>query len=535
MPEPTDAPPSPTPPRRHRRIGWILLFAAGVRLVILWQASAHDPTFGRWLPAQDMYAFDAWARAIAEGDWAFDPRPHMPFSPTYPALLAVIYRCIGADMRIVAAVQMGLGLVAVYGVYGIGRALFTERTALLAALGYAVYLPACYYETTLLRAAWVTTAVAVGAWWLLLGVERGARVWLLAVGAALGTATALRVSNVLLVLAAAGAVFQYARAPRGRRAALVGFLLLGTTIAWAPWLVWDSVRPRTVQPGQTAAHVNLIAGNTPDATGVFYHIPPTAERILAEARGDEAVLARSVGAAIAAQPVRWLGVQLRKALVFWHGYEPTNNLSMSISARFVPALRLPVVRYWPVAVVALAGLCVTWRRSPGTRTIAALVLAVYASIAPFLLLSRYRLAVVPLLLPFAAWTLLHGWGALRSRGRWTRASVCAVLGAALIATHPATFRFWFAPAFVAHFESQAALNLAVIYVQGGRPDEALAEYARLYEDAPAFEPAFAQYVFLLRQTGRTAEARRVCADAQQRGLLGPDALGICGSVSDEAS
>ena len=183
----------------------------------------------------------------------------------------------------------------------------------------------------------------------------------------------------------------------------------------------------------------FLMGNNPTATGGFGY--PTGEfgdryrraidsKNLAE---RDAVAYRMAFGFIAQQPGRALLLTFRKLGQFFSAREPGNNLSPKRQTQ-VSFLRWPCfLGYGLVLPLACVGIAVGGGR-PKDRLLLALYVAAHAAvIVAFVVLSRYRLIVVPALAVLAARALAYLGRRLRDRA-WSELGVAAAavfcLGAA---------------------------------------------------------------------------------------------------------
>jgi 4-amino-4-deoxy-L-arabinose transferase-like glycosyltransferase len=131
-------------------IAWlaIALVALAVRLVHLWQI--HDtPAFAH--PVVDGVAYDAWAQAIAGGDWIGTEVFYQ--APLYPYVLATIYAAVGRDLAAVRIVQAVLGAASCILLGAAGTRFFDRRVGLAAALLLAVWPSAVFADGLIQKSA----------------------------------------------------------------------------------------------------------------------------------------------------------------------------------------------------------------------------------------------------------------------------------------------------------------------------------------------------------------------------------------------
>jgi tetratricopeptide (TPR) repeat protein len=103
----------------------------------------------------------------------------------------------------------------------------------------------------------------------------------------------------------------------------------------------------------------------------------------------------------------WLKLIGRKLGNFWNAFE-YDDLSVIANLRQQGVL-LPGPHFGIVAALALAGLCFSLRPFPASRWVAAAIFLHMAAVLPIFVTERYRLAVVPGLLLFAAFGLRALW------------------------------------------------------------------------------------------------------------------------------
>lgn len=305
------------------------LLIAAILLLGLWLRAgylseiAREPTFTH--PLRDAGFHDYWARGLVSGDWTAahgQPDPHIstaPFlrPPGYPYFLAGVYAATGGSHLAARVAQMLLGLLNVWLVYRLGRALFDRRAgagargdaagsegasradashdppwlgraaALLAALVCAVYWGLIYAEGQL-EAPALTLALALGAVLLLLRWRDRRRARDLAGSGLLLGLLALVYPNALVFLpaAAAWAWWVEGRAPaaggglgrdaarrRLRRALVPALLLAAALLAISPATIRNAVVSGELVPIALNGPITFYSGNQPGADGLGADLP----------------------------------------------------------------------------------------------------------------------------------------------------------------------------------------------------------------------------------------------------------------------
>jgi hypothetical protein len=435
----------------------------------------------RW-EQSDMWFFDRWGRAIAGGDWLSrdvghpvnlwhadiasawlkdhpgeapagaggDDRagavvalwdrwyggPVFHQEPAYAYLVGLTYRLLGPDVRPVFAWQLLVGVGTGVLLVLLARRLFGHVVGTTTALLAAACSPLLYYELVLLRETLIvaTGLLLVAATLRALG-RRGFGAWLLT-GLVGGLAILVK-SSVALLLAGIGLGLLLAlrRAPRDLARA-AGGLVLGTALALAPAVARNVAVGVSPLALSSVGAMTFVNANTADARPERgFSASREAGVILGEAGG------RFAPAALAAlrthhgvaSYLRQLGRKLDAA---WHWYELPNNSNFYQYRAEAPVLRLPFTfaLAGPLGLLGLALAAPRWRSA---WPLALLVAANLLTMLVFYPLSRFRLPMLAVLLPFAALAIVKTVDLLLSgRIREGAAALLALLGLALWTGRP---------------------------------------------------------------------------------------------------
>ncbi len=406
----------PPAPRRDLGLaGGVLLLALAVRLVYL-AHSAANPFFAA--PVVDAHSYMAQARQLAEGSWVGDKPFWQP--PLYPYFLASIYAVSGDLLWTPRCIQLLLGAASAALVFALGRQVFGTRVGLLAGGMACLYGPSIYFEGELLP-----TALAVFLNLLLLFI-------LLQPGRGWGQALAAGLVQGLAIIAvpnAAGLAFcaglwywkSAERAVRGKLAWCLLFAAAASAVVGAVtarnWVVSGEFIPLSWNGG-----VNFYLGNHPEYDRLVAIRPGPAWEALMEqpvAAGHvgyadrSAYFYRQAGDWIARAPgdfVRLLGY---KAFLLVRGEEIKRNQDVYFARTYSWLLGVLLWKIHHFAVpfgllgpLAAVGMVLAWRRRPQAGLLLLCTGAYSASLLLFFVTSRYRLPLVPLLLPFAGYALV---------------------------------------------------------------------------------------------------------------------------------
>jgi len=543
------AAPIPRPPLLRTGVALVLIVVAAVGLRAAYLAeSTGTPEFRQ--PAVDALFHHYWARALATGDWSppgdlEDPgvREHAFLRPPgYPYLLAGVYRIAGVGPLAPRVVQLVVGVLAVVGLFAVGRVWLGPVAGLAAAAAGAVYWPLVYFEGEL-HAAGPLVASLVGASLALLAWVRHPRLgWAVTAGVLLGVASLLRPNVLVLVPFAAVWVAWAAPLESTRRRRVLGGVLVAVAAATA-------IAPATLRnlrvtgrwiPITSSTGLNLYIGNNPDADGLValeldgigrfgtcFDYPAVVRTL--EAREGRPLDDRDVSrwfrdralAWIAAEPAAALRLAARKAWLYWGPVEVGHNRELELAREHSHVLAaLP--GFSPLlgaAVVGLAGLTTARCRRTLTRPTARFgvwvvgaPLALWLSVLPFFVAGRYRLAMAPFL------CLLAGAAARCARdalvgGRPGRAVAIVAACVAVSVAHHAL------PSAVAPDRAKWHYDRGTAWATAGRLDLAAHELRAAVALAPGYAGAW--YNLGLAESGLGHSAAAI--DAWRRAVgIDPD-------------
>lgn len=398
----------------------------------------------------DSATYDRWARALAFGG---DPGPTtLMQAPVYPWFLSLLYRVFGANLDAVRLVQALLGTASCVLVALVTLRLLRSATAaLLAGLCMALYAPLVFYEGILLPATLIVFLNVLALW--LLAVDRPpGTVHVAAGGVALGAAVAANPTTALFAPFAllhlwfvSGSSGERHRATFARPAIL---LAAGTILALAPGTIRNYARFGEFVPLTTGGGINFYIGNNPGANG--YYAPPVYRGASLGVTPEEQwqrmreIASRESGRELSESQVSrfWLDAGLRfirenpakaaalfvqKKTFFWNRYERANVESLSFHRRFPGVLRLPLLNFGIVAPLGLLGIFLTRSRWKRLWLLYGGIVAYAVAGVVFYVLGRYRLPIVPFLVPFAAAAVVE----LVAVARRRHFAELALLGAAL--------------------------------------------------------------------------------------------------------
>jgi len=410
------------PPKWHARgeilaVTAILALALALRIIFTYQV--HESNFhaiGKLREGTDSVTYDSIARWVIANGW-FEKSADV--SPLYPyVFLPGAYLLTQSKPSLddraplwPLFLQGCLDTMTVLLVYILAKRLYGIRTGIFAALGAAVYAPFIVYQGQILGETLLNFLVAAFFVVLLavskkLTLKRAA-----AMGALLALCVAAKPTAVVfLPLALAWIWRESGLGFRGawRLAAPVAVMAAAFAAVVLPlgYRNYRATGEFLLIRGNSG--VMLYMGNNPSATGA-YSTPwdqaglelDAATRQLPLSQKDR-IYRDAALKFIREHPAQTLKLLWRKFLFFFSAPEIPNNLSVTLyrQTTFLKSWVFPSFGF--IFPFAVAGFALSIR-DRGVWLIAAQVMTYAAAIVAFIVVDRYRLAVVPLLLPAAGY------------------------------------------------------------------------------------------------------------------------------------
>ncbi len=446
-----------------------------------------------------------WAESILAGNFWGDQVYFR--GPLYPYLLAVFLAVTGSELFWVRLLQALIGCASVVLTYNLGRRLFSETVARIASAAHALYGMLIFYETMLLIPVIFIFLNQLGLYLLI--VHRKNKKWqtLGLIGLIFGLAAIARPNILLVMPLLAGWVFWERRrlVSSARAVFLAVVFLIGAALAIAPVTVRNYIVADDFVLISSQGGINLYLGNNASAEGLTMMMPeiildarvswsefvPTTTEY-AEAQVGHALKPSEVSAFwsnkakqfIFENPFDFIGLTFRKLVYLFSGFENSDQTDIYQFRQYsflFSILVFDTVVKFPfglVAPLALLGLGVGWRRRKDLALLYLFLLGYIPTIILFLVTARHRLALIPILLLFAAMALL--WIIERIRaGNWRR---LAVPGGAVVALvvllNINLFDLGFSN------PSQTAYNQGLAHMRQGQYDSAVVAFQEAVNLAP---------------------------------------------------
>ena len=407
----------------------------------------------------DMHFYNDWARDILHGQFT---QPLAFYGlPGYAYLLALLYKVFGENPFVPGLFQAGIDAGVAGLIYQICLQIFVSAKStslaanlnprligLVAAIGWAFFVPAQAYSVVLMPTIWFVFVFWFVVWRVVRSSTALGRLECFLLALLIGI-TATGIATILAIVPLICTALFLERDSRQRRTLVtrVGLLLAGLALGTSPCWIHNYLIAK--DPVFLSAHsgINFWIGNNPEATG-YPRFPPGLRTGQAAMLQDsitqaEAAAGRSLKHAevsaywsgkaktyIATNLGDWLTLVGRKLRNFWSAFQ-YDDLSIITSLREQGVI-LPGLSFGIVAALAIPGIFLGCWFAPRSRwVLAAVLLSMFALLAVFIT-ERYRLVAVPGLLIFAALGLSVFWEAFAARDLKNTAIYLALLIASTI-------------------------------------------------------------------------------------------------------
>ncbi len=384
----------------------ILLCGALLRLIYFVELG-QTPFFA--YPVLDSQYYTAWAEKLSAGNFRF--APGFQGNPLYPYFLAGLYYLFGPSAFFIRLIQHGLGLGTALLLFFVGKRIFSPAVGLLAALLYALFLPAIFYEGWFLSAA---LAAFLTALLLVLLPDRSSGSGWFCGGIGAGLLTLARPSLIPFALLAWIFVAPGRRRVKSALLFLAGFFLLLLPYSiqyhhhWGDWIL-------------VSAHggENFYLGNNPRAQGSLNLPEPWArghpflehDDFIHEAERRSGKELTPAGSSrywfnrglrfISSHPAHSFKLFLIKNYLLLSGAEISDNYQFSFFQKLLPLLRLPF-SWRLLSALGVLGIILFWKKRKYLAFLYLFAFTYLFSVSIFFVTSRLRLPLAPIFCLFAA-------------------------------------------------------------------------------------------------------------------------------------
>ncbi|HAW50370.1 TPA: hypothetical protein DCX16_05430 [bacterium] len=376
-----------------------------------------------WLDLQltegtDMTTFDSEAQRILKGEkveW------HGTTSVLYPVFIAFVYLLFGRDLHPVYIAQIIFALISYFLLYLIGKKLFNKTVGIIILILACFYGPFILYEDSLLLDGCFAFSIPVIFYLILRMQEAPSPKKAFLLGLSIGI-TALFKGTIFTYLPF---VFIVLLIHTGFKKIIPLFLPLcfGVYLPIFPVTVKNFIDTREFIPLSAKGGIHFYIANNPGSTGHSDSYPEDyleiAERInVCKSSSKRSKLwVEEALKFIKTSPKAWSGLILKKAYLYWDKWEIPNNVDYVHFKGLSGIMKLPIFPDFSIiAPLGLLGLLLTIRKKT-CLFISFFILSHFLTITfCTLILSRYRVSVVPALLIFSGYSLFYLYTKFKENG-----------------------------------------------------------------------------------------------------------------------
>jgi tetratricopeptide (TPR) repeat protein len=429
----------------RRDFSLVIALAFALRWAAIFELAGSDLAL---VPLGDARGYVDWARGIAAGDWMGSEVFYQ--APLYPYLLALCFRVAGDGFLLPRLLQATAGALACGWIGKWTTPMAGVSAGRAAGVLAAVYAPWIWTDGLLQKTS-VALALTVLLFALCERLRPDSKPWTaFSIGAIAACLVLTRENAAVLLLPCAWFIARTA----GRKKVVLaasGLALLLLPIGFRNQRLGGSFLPTASNVG-----VNLYIGNGPGADGFYVplqsgrgHTDYEQEdaRTLAEQELGRELTPSEVSAffgsaacrEIAADPSRFAGLLGRKLLLFLNEREYMDAVAFEAyqDESVILGTLGTFFRFGLIFPLAVLGLWRCARRNAFTLLLALGAGLLALSVLPFFVTGRFRMGVVPLLLPFAGAGVasLLEW---RREARWKEAALplSVAAGMAVVAFLP---------------------------------------------------------------------------------------------------
>ncbi|MCH7505007.1 glycosyltransferase family 39 protein [PVC group bacterium] len=459
--------------------------------------------FNTLLKGNDQIKFHRNAVTIVKtNDWKMATHAYNQ-APLYTYFLAAVYKIISPDIRAARLIQTLLGIMTSIFIYLIGLRFFRASVSFLSAFLYGMYNYAIYFESVLLR------ATLIGFWNILIFYlliryfETRSVPFLILSGIVLGLNIMTRPNALILVPFLIWSLIYFLNVQNEKSAKFFFPLFALSASILLPILPFIA---RNISLGFSPLAFSaqgatvFISGNTPDALGWGWEISRQAHALLQQFGDNPIALGKHLLILIYQHPLDWIALQAQKLYRFFNEYEIPNNVNFYLMATFSNALKMVLVDFRVIAILAIPGLFLSFKRTPHHRLFVCFFLGLFFSIFIFYILGRFRLPVVGLLCLSAGFTLERILTYSLNR-KWLK---LGTLGAILI-----LLSFFTRMPEEPVIRSNHFFNMGLIYLKTTYFPQAEIFFRKALEKKPKYDRAAIQLADIYTRTGHLDEAEKI--------------------------
>jgi hypothetical protein len=345
--------------------------------------------------------------------------------PLYAYFIAINYALFGHDARIIFIWQMIFGILTNLLIYLVARRYFGDFTATLSVVMAIFCGPVLFFELILLRSSMTVFFGILLVYLIGLAMDKNKPGWWFFSGFVTGLAMLLQVYFVLflfaMILLLAIKLMQNSR----RFIIYPASLIAGTMIALSPAFARNAIVGAPLFSLNSNGASTFITDN--NATVVSFAGWNVDNKIMADIMGSsDGHLSRAIIPTLKTHGnlLSYFRQLFGKIHATFSWFEIPNNVNFYFFREHSIALSMTFLNFLILTPLAIAGLFLAILKKKNATPLISMIIVQLIPLLGFLVLSRHRVALIPVLIPFAAFTITDLTG---SRRGWKNLTIVAGL------------------------------------------------------------------------------------------------------------
>ncbi len=345
--------------------------------------------------------------------------------PLYSYFVAVSYSLFGKNVRWVFIFQLLMGIFTNLLVYLVARRYFGDLAGTVAAFMAVFFGPMLFYEMILLRSSMAVFSGILLIYVTGTAIQKNSIAWWILTGILTGLALMVHMFFLFFLLGTLMALFIIYRKNFRKGIFWAAALILGLFVAISPVIYRNyTVGASPMSLSSTGALSFVTMNNESFKSFIGWNINAGhLSEIMGETDGR---LLKAILPTLKTHPsaASYLSMEWDKFHATFSWFEIPNNVNFYLYRDYIPVLFLTFLSFLVLSPLALTGIFLSLYKKTDAWPLYLMYLVFMFPMLAFMVLSRYRIILVPVLIPFAALTVVE---LLESWKGWKNYAIVAAL------------------------------------------------------------------------------------------------------------
>lgn len=434
-------------------------------------------------------------------------------APFYIYFLAFIYKIFGPDISVVRWIQVFIYLLNILIIFFIGKNLFNKKIGLLSSVIVSLYGIFVFYNALILK---VTLSVFFTSLLLLALLKTSKspsyKNYFIA-GLLAGLNITLRGNYFLVVPGIILWIFLYS-SPWSLKIKNNLLFLMGAAILILPITLRNYYLEKDFVLITYQAGSNFFIGNNPLSNGRytkldFFEAHPEFEETDFRKKAEQTIgknmkpseisrfWFRQSLHAIQNDPLFFFKLFFKKISLFLNNYELPDNYDYYMAKPLTPVLKICFISFGLLLAFSIPGIYLCQEKSSSYWIFCIFLVTYSFSVVLFYVTARYRVPLVPALIPFASYFAIEGWKNFRKQNKMT-----LIFGNVIFLLF---LYFIFKPVNILD-RHISYYNLGTAYLKNNQLNESIAKFQEALKINPNFARAYSNLGIAQYQKGEYDEA-----------------------------